>query len=111
MSCYANVVLALGLILGFSLLLVLPQLAGLLVMRLAPRASWLAWPAAAISVFGVVFYCFLWAPTRQAEQMHGCGMQSLALAILLVVGLVVHLATGVIFGMLARRIRRRRAGT
>jgi hypothetical protein len=58
-------------ILAFGLLLLLPQLAGLLIMRLAPRASWAAWPAAAIFVFGLAFYGTLWAPARaSAEAAH-----------------------------------------
>lgn len=102
-------------VLVLALLLVLPQLAGLLVTRLARRTTWVAWPAAAISVFGAAFYLLLWAPTRAAEEASGCGMRSLGLAILLIVGLVLHLGTGTLFGLLARRaasglIRRRTGG-
>jgi len=89
------------------LLLVLPQLAGLLVMRLAPRASWAAWPAAAIAVFGAVFYWLLWAPARDAAvaAQTRCGSWSLALGFMLLLGLFVHLGVGVLFGLLARRPR------
>jgi len=92
-------------ILAFGLLLLLPQLAGLLIMRLAPRASWAAWPAAAISVFGLAFYGTLWAPARaSAEAAHTrCGNWSLALGFGLLLGLFVHLGVGVLFGLLARR--------
>jgi hypothetical protein len=97
-------------ILGFGLLLLLPQLAGLAVMRLAPRASWAAWPAAAIAVFGGAFYWLLWVPARdraEAAQTH-CGNWSLALAFGLLLGLFVHLGVGVLFGLLARRPRRQK---
>ncbi len=97
----------LGLILKIALLLVLPQLAGLLVTRLIRRASWPVWPAAAIAVFGVVFYWTRWVPAREAAD-HApthCGWM-LALGFALLVGLVAHLGIGTLFGLLARRLRR-----
>jgi len=83
----------------------LPQLAGLLVTRLARRASWAAWPAAAIAVFGAVFYWLLWVPEREsaAEAHTLCGNWSLALGFMLLLGLFVHLGAGVLFGLLSRR--------
>ena len=53
------------------------QLVGLLVTRLARRASWAAWPAAAIAVFGVVFYWWLWVPARNAAEACGNPMWQL----------------------------------
>lgn len=100
-----------GAILAITLLLVLPQLAGLLVTRLVRGATWVAWPAAAIAVYGAVFYATLWAPASahaQHEQMR-CGTWQFALGVGLLFGLVLHLATGAVFGKLARRIRDRRA--
>jgi hypothetical protein len=94
-------------ILGIGLLVVLPQLAGLLLMRLARRATWSAWPAAAIAVFGGAFYGWVWVPARdaaEAAQTH-CGSWSLALGFILLLGLFVHLGVGVLFGLLARRPR------
>ena len=98
----------LGFILKIALLLVLPQLAGLLVTRLVRRASWPVWPAAAIAVFGVVFYWTRWVPAREAaaDAPTRCGMWMLALGLALLVGLVVHLGIGTLFGLLARRVRR-----
>jgi hypothetical protein len=100
-----------GAILTLSLLLLLPQLAGLALMRFVRSASsaWTAWPAAAISVFGLVFYWWLWVPARDAaEQAHThCGNWSLALGFGLLLGLFVHLAVGVLLGLLARRPPRR----
>ena len=95
-----------GLLTG-GLLLLLPQLAGLMVTRLARQASWTAWPAAAIAVFGFVFYWWLWAPARDAAARMDshCGMWSVALGFVLVTGLVGHLGLGVLFGRLARRPR------
>ncbi|HXU05117.1 MAG TPA: hypothetical protein VN903_29350 [Polyangia bacterium] len=96
-------------ILGFGLLLLLPQLAGLLVTRLAPRATWAAWPGAAIAVFGVAFYWLIWAPTRDAGEVQTrCGNGSLALGFGLLLGLFVHLGVGVLFGLLARHRSARR---
>ncbi len=94
-------------ILGIGLLLVLPQLAGLLVTRLARRATWSAWPAAAIAVFGGAFYWWLWVPARDAAEaaQTRCGNWSLALGFILLLGLFVHLGVGVLFGLLARRPR------
>jgi len=94
-------------LLVIGLLLVLPQLAGLLVTRLAKRASWAAWPAAAIAVFGVAFYWMLWVPEREsAAELHTrCGNWSLALGFMLLLGLFVHLGVGVLFGLLARARR------
>jgi predicted Na+-dependent transporter len=97
-------------ILKISLLLLLPQLAGLALTRFLRSAStssssWAAWPAAAISVFGVVFYWFVWVPAREAaeqSQSH-CGNWSLALGFVLLLGLFVHLGVGVLGGLLARR--------
>ena len=99
----------LGGVLAIALLLVLPQLAGLLVTRLARRTTWVAWPAAAIAVFGAAFYLLLWAPAaRGAEEQVGtrCGTWQIALGFCLLVGLVLHLGTGTLFGLLARRQRR-----
>lgn len=98
----------LGLVLRIALLLVLPQLAGLLVTRLVRRASWPVWPAAAIAVFGVVFYWTRWVPAREAAEYAPtrCGIWMLALGFALLVGLVVHLGVGTLFGLLARRLRR-----
>ena len=95
-------------ILGLGLLLLLPQLLGLLVTRLAPRASWAAWPAAAIATFGGVFYAWLWVPARSAAEASEtrCGNWSLALGFVLLLGLFVHLGVGVLFGLLARHPRR-----
>jgi predicted Na+-dependent transporter len=90
-------------VLGIGLLLLLPQLSGLLVTRLARRSSWAAWPAAAIAVFGVAFYWWLWVPARASERH--CGNWSLALGFLLLLGLFLHLGVGVLFGLLARRPR------
>ena len=94
-------------VLGVGLLLLLPQLSGLLVTRLARRSSWAAWPAAAIAVFGVAFYWWLWVPARAAADASAshCGNWSLALGFLLLLGLFLHLAVGVLFGLLARRPR------
>jgi predicted Na+-dependent transporter len=100
--------LGLNVVLQLGLLLVLPQLAGLLVMRLARRASWVAWPAAAIAVFGVVWQQWLWVPVRDAAEQREtrCGMWTIGLAFILVVGLCLHLGAGALLGMLARRLRR-----
>jgi len=96
-----------GAILTLSLLLLLPQLAGLALTRFVRSASsaWTAWPAAAISVFGVVFYWWLWVPARDAAERSPshCGNWSLALLPFLLLGLFVHLAVGVLLGLLARR--------
>jgi hypothetical protein len=89
-------------ILEVALLLLLPQLAGLLVMRLARRASWVAWPAAAIAVFGVVWHQGMWVPARDAP----CGTALIGLTFILVVGLLFHLGIGALCGVLARRLRR-----
>ena len=72
-----------------GLLLVLPQLAGLLVTRVARQASWSAWPAAAIAVFGAVFYWWLWAPAaaRAEASETRCGNWSLGLGFILLLGL------------------------
>lgn len=96
-----------GAILTISLLLLLPQLAGLALMRFVRSASssWVAWPAAAIAVFGLVFYWWMWVPARAAAeraQTH-CGNWSLALGFGLLLGLFLHLAFGVLFGLLVRR--------
>jgi Na+/proline symporter len=92
-------------ILGTGLLLLLPQLIGLLVTRLARRTSWAAWPAGAIATFGFVFYWWFWVPAREhaALEQHPCGNWSLALGFILLLGLFVHLGVGVLFGLLARR--------
>ena len=104
----------LGAILTISLLLLLPQLAGLAIMRFVRSASsaWTAWPAAAISVFGLVFYSWVWVPAREAAehaQSH-CGNWSLALGFGLLLGLFVHLAVGVLLGLLARRPQKNKDG-
>jgi hypothetical protein len=98
----------LGSVLQIALLLVLPQLAGLLVTRFVRRASWPIWPAAAIAVFGVVFYWTQWVPARDAAENAPtrCGMWTLALGFALLVGLVGHLGVGTLLGLLARRLRR-----
>ena len=83
-------------------MLVLPHLAGLLVTRLARRTTWVAWPAAAIAVFGAAFYFCVWVPTRQ----YPCGTGREAIGILLLAGLLLHLGTGTLLGLLARRLRR-----
>ena len=86
-----------------GLLVVLPQLAGLLVTRFVRRTSWTAWPAAAIAVFGVVFYWWLWVPARDAAaqmtRTAGCGRSRSASCS--VIGLLGHLGVGVLFGLLA----------
>jgi len=94
-------------VIGIGLLLLLPQLSGLLVTRLARRSSWAAWPGAAIAVFGAAFYWWLWMPARAAAEASGtrCGNWSLALGFLLLLGLFLHLGVGVLFGLLARRPR------
>ena len=98
---------AVPIILLVGLLLLLPQLAGLLITRLAPRASWAAWPAAAISVFGAAFYWMLWVPARESAEaaQTRCGNWQLALGFGLLLGLFVHLGVGVLFGLLARNRR------
>jgi hypothetical protein len=94
-----------------GLLLILPQLVGLLVTRLARSASWTVWPAAAISVFGAVFYWCLWVPARTAAEQWEthCGMWQVALGIALVIGLTTHLGLGILFGPLVRRRLRSRS--
>ena len=96
-----------GAILTVSLLLLLPQLAGLALTRFVRSASssWAAWPAAAISVFGLVFYWWMWVPAREAAEQASteCGNRSLVLGFGLLLGLVVHLGIGVLLGLLARR--------
>ena len=103
--------LDLSIVLQLALLVLLPQIAGLLVTRLARRASWTAWPAAAIAVFGVVWHQGMWVPAREAADQSGsqCGMWSIGLAFILVVGLLLHLGAGALFGRLAGRMRRLRA--
>src|SRR3954468_24993966 len=98
--------LGLPVVLQIGLLRVLPQLAGLLVTRLARRASWVAWPAAAIAMFGVVWHQWMWVPARDAADQapSRCGMWTIGLAFILVVGLCLHLGAGALFGMLARRL-------
>ena len=73
-----------------------------------PRASWTAWPAAAIAVFGVVFYEWMWAPARDraAQADTGCGMWSVGCAFILVAGLLLHLGVGALFGSYVARARR-----
>lgn len=93
---------ALNVILDFSLLVLLPQLAGLLVTRLVRRPTWVAWPAAAIAVFGVVFYWFLWVPAGHEP----CGTWQVALGHILLPCLLTHLGAGILLGLLARRLRR-----
>jgi membrane protein YdbS with pleckstrin-like domain len=98
--------LGLAFVLQIGLLLVLPQLAGLLVMRLARRASWVAWPAAAIAVFGVVWHEWIWVPARENAR---CGMWSDGPNFILVAGLLLHLGLGASFGKRVRRLRERRS--
>ena len=104
-------VLELSVVLQVALLLLLPQMVGLLVTRLARRASWTAWPAAAIAVFGVVWHEWMWVPARnRAVHAHtGCGAWAVGLAFILVVGLLLHLGAGTLFGFLARHNKRARA--
>src|SRR5262245_36792708 len=98
----------LGAVLAIAVLLVLPQLAGLLVTRLARRTTWVAWPAAAIAVFGAAFYLTIWAPMGAAAEVQQtrCGTWQIALGFCLLAGLVLHLGAGTLFGLLARRLRR-----
>jgi len=93
---------ALSSILALALMLVLPQLAGLLVVRVVGRTTWVAWPAAAIAVYGVAFYFCVWVPTRH----YPCGTGREAFGIILLAGLLLHLGTGTLLGLLARRLRR-----
>jgi predicted Na+-dependent transporter len=101
-------VLELSVVLQLGLLVLLPQLAGLLLTRIVRRASWTTWPAAAIAVFGVVWHEWLWVPARNAaERFHtGCGMWAVGLGFILVAGLLLHLGAGVLFALLAHRLRR-----
>jgi predicted Na+-dependent transporter len=103
--------LSVSVTLSIALLVLLPQLAGLLVTRFVRRASWTAWPAAAIAVFGVVFHRGVWVPACEgAEQAFPrCGTAQVALAFVLVAGLLFHLGVGVTSGLLARKLRRARA--
>jgi hypothetical protein len=99
----------LGTVLEVAILLVLPQLAGLLVTRIARRTTWVAWPAAAIAVFGAAFYLLMWAPARAINEQQmdwPCGTWMVALGFGLLVGIVIHLGAGILFGLLARRLRR-----
>jgi predicted Na+-dependent transporter len=100
--------LNLSVVLQLALLVLLPQVAGLLVTRLVRRATWTAWPAAAIAVFGVVWHQWMWVPARDAAERAEtrCGMWTIGLAFILVVGLLLHLGAGALFGSLARRLRR-----
>ena len=98
--------LGLDALLQIGLLLVLPQLAGLLVTRLARRASWVAWPAAAIAVFGVVWHEWIWVP---AQEIARSGVLVRGLAFMLETGLLFHLGVGAMAGVLARRLRERRS--
>jgi hypothetical protein len=93
-------------LLGIGLLLVLPHLVGLLATRIV-RSSWTVWPAAAIAVFGLSFYWWLWVPARNAADASEtpCGTWQLALGFILLLGLFVHLGVGVLGGLLARRPR------
>ena len=99
--------IGLGVLVQVGLLVLLPQLAGLMLTRFVPRTSWTAWPAAAIAVFGFVYYWWLWVPARAAEARMAshCGMLLLALGFGLVTGLLGHLGLGTLFGRLARRRR------
>src|SRR5436190_20016356 len=105
----ATVIGILGTVLALELMLVLPQLAGLLVTRLARRTTWVAWPAAAIAVYGAAFYLIIWAPMRAAEEVQTeprCGTWQIAFGICLLGGILLHLGTGTLLGLLARRLRR-----
>ena len=110
--CYAGTIAmpGLGVLLLVGLLVLLPQLAGLMVTRFVRSASWTAWPAAAIAVFGFAFYWSQWAPARDAAaQMDSpCGMGAVALGFILVTGLVGHLGVGVLFGRLTQRLHDQR---
>jgi hypothetical protein len=98
--------------LGVALFLALPQLAGWIATRVAQRASWVPWPAAAITAFSALWYVLAWLPGQQraarAAQSH-CGMWVVAAVSALAAGLVMHTIAGVIFGMLTVRRRRARA--
>jgi hypothetical protein len=100
--------IGLGVLVQVGLLVVLPQLAGLMLTRFVRRTSWTAWPAAAIAVFGFVYYWWLWVPARDAaaQMTSRCGMWAIALSCGLVTGLLGHLGLGTLFGRLARRPRR-----
>jgi hypothetical protein len=99
--------IGLGVLLQVGLLVVLPQLAGLMLTRFVRRTSWTAWPAAAIAVFGFAHYWWLWVPAREAaaRMTSHCGFSARALAFGLVTGLLGHFGLGTVFGRLARRAR------
>jgi hypothetical protein len=82
-------------------LIVVPQLAGLVVTALARWLSWLAWPAAAISAFGVVWHQMVWTPAQSAARH--CGTADFGLVFILGIGLLVHLGLGTLLGVVAVR--------
>ncbi|HMF44992.1 MAG TPA: hypothetical protein VKQ32_30185 [Polyangia bacterium] len=92
-------------VLSMGLLLLLPQIAGLLVVRFVPRASWTAWPAAAIAVYGVVWHQWVWAPASDRGAQAGCGMWSVGCTFILVGGLLLHLGVGALLGWYVWRAR------
>jgi hypothetical protein len=99
--------IGLGVAVQVGLLVVLPQLAGLMVTRFVRGTSWTAWPAAAIAVFGFAYYWWLWVPARDAaaQMTSRCGMWAVALGFGLVTGLLGHLGLGTLFGRIAGRRR------
>jgi hypothetical protein len=101
----------LGVLLLVGLLVLLPQIAGLMVTRFVRSASWTAWPAAAVAVFGLGFYWWLWVPARDvaAQTASRCGMWGVALGFVLVTGLVGHVAVGALLGRFLLRLRASRA--
>src|SRR3954469_21046709 len=102
----------LGTVVEIGVLVLLPKLAGLLAPRLVRHASWTAWPATTIAVFGAVFYWWCWVPARRAiEQAPAAGLWTIGLGLgfELALGLLAHLGLGILCGVLARRLRRRRA--
>ena len=93
-------------ILGLALFLALPQLAGWIATRLTHRSSWVAWPATAIAAFSALWYVLAWLPAHRAAARSGCGMGEQGSLFALVVGLVVHIIAGVVFGVVTRRRQR-----
>jgi hypothetical protein len=100
-----------GSIVGAALFLALPQLAGWIATRVTQRASWVPWPAAAITVFSALWYVLAWLPGHRAAQAaeSRCGMWVVGAVSALAAGLVIHTIAGVMLGMLTLRRRRARA--
>jgi hypothetical protein len=84
--------------------LAVPQAAGLLMMRLIRRASWLAWPVTAIAVFGVIWRVWTWEGTAGSHRR--CGTALLGLDLAMGALLVVHLGVGMLFGAIEQKARR-----